>query len=90
MVYSSVNAYSITECRGGKICIPLLACPYTQELKQKAAGAASPYSLEFFHFYPVAGVLIVIPSHLIHHVVPFREENKTRISISFECCYGTD
>ena len=60
------------------------------QLKQKAAGAASPYSLEFFHFYPVAGVLIVIPSHLIHHVVPFREENKTRISISFECGYGTD
>ena len=47
---------------------------------------ASPYSIEHYHFYPVAGVLIIFPAHLIHTVTPFKSQ-KTRISISFCCSY---
>ena len=38
------------------------------------------------HVYPTAGVLILFPSHLSHMVTPFKED-KTRISISFNCFY---
>ncbi len=36
------------------------------------------------HIYPTAGVLLLFPSHLSHMVTPFKED-KTRISISFNC-----
>ena len=36
------------------------------------------------HLYPTAGVLILFPAHLTHMVTPFKED-KTRISISFNC-----
>ena len=45
-----------------------------------------PYNISFYYLYPVAGLLAIMPSHLIHHVLPFRED-KTRISISFVCKY---
>ena len=60
------------------------------QLKKPSTGEPSPYGLEFYHFYPTAGVLIVMPSYLIHHVSPFMDENKTRVSISFVGRYGTN
>jgi len=74
---------------GGSLCLQDPAYGQNIQLKFKRYENPSPYTLEFFHFYPVAGVLIVMPSHLIHHVTPFKED-KTRISISFVCKYGTN
>ena len=75
---------------GGSLCLQDPAYGQNIQLKFKQSlGNPSPYTLEFLHFYPVAGVLIIMPSHLIHHVTPFKED-KTRISISFVCKYGTN
>ena len=74
---------------GGSLCLQDPAYGQNIQLKFKPSDNPSPYTLEFFHFYPVAGVLIVMPSYLIHHVTPFKDD-KTRISISFVCKYGTD
>ena len=74
---------------GGSLCLQDPAYGQNIQLKFKPSDNPSPYTLEFFHFYPVAGVLIVMPSYLIHHVTPFKED-KTRISISFVCKYGTN
>ena len=74
---------------GGSLCLQDPAYGQNIQLKFKPSANPSPYTLEFFHFYPVAGVLIVMPSYLIHHVTPFKED-KTRISISFVCKYGTN
>ena len=71
-------------------CITFQDPSYGRKIQLEHSGLASPYSLEFYHLYPTPGVLIVMPSYLIHHVSPFTEENKTRISISFVCKYGTD
>ena len=71
-------------------CITFQDPSYGRKIQLAHQGLASPYSLEFYHLYPIPGVLIVMPSYLIHHVSPFTEENKTRISISFVCKYGTD
>ena len=72
---------------GGSLCLQDPA--YGQKIQLEKNPNPSPYTLEFLHVYPVAGVLIVMPSHLIHHVTPFKED-KTRISISFVCKYGTN
>tara|TARA_Y100001938_G_scaffold138267_1_gene203476 strand:- start:34 stop:702 length:669 start_codon:yes stop_codon:yes gene_type:complete len=72
---------------GGSLC--LQDPSYGQKIQLEKSPNPSPYTLEFLHVYPVAGVLIVMPSHLIHHVTPFKED-KTRISISFVCKYGTN
>ena len=72
---------------GGSLCLQDPA--YSQKIQLEKITNPSPYTLEFLHFYPVAGVLIIMPSHLIHHVTPFKED-KTRISISFVCRYGTN
>ena len=66
-------------------CITFQDPAYGKKIQLPKGENPSPYTLEFFHLYPTAGVLVVMPSHLIHHVTPFREENKTRISISFVC-----
>jgi len=47
--------------------------------KKKEPG---PYSLENYHLYPTAGVLVIFPAYLFHTVCPFKDK-KTRVSISF-------
>ena len=71
-------------------CITYQDPAYGQKIQLEKADEVSPYSLEFYHLYPTAGVLLIMQSHLIHHVTPFKEKNKTRISISFCCSYGTN
>mgnify|MGYP001207344959 CR=1 FL=1 len=46
----------------------------------------TPYTIDCYHTYPVASMLILFPSYLIHTVTPFKETKK-RISISFACNY---
>tara|TARA_R100001082_G_scaffold52795_1_gene28798 strand:+ start:279 stop:950 length:672 start_codon:yes stop_codon:yes gene_type:complete len=48
-----------------------------------------PYTIDAYYTYPVAGLLIVFPSYLIHTVTPFTENIK-RASISFTADYGTN
>mgnify|MGYP001229997611 FL=1 len=47
----------------------------------------SAYNLDAYYTYPVAGLLIVFPSYLTHAVLPFREEQTKRLSISFTAVY---
>ena len=42
------------------------------------------------HIYPTSGVLVLFPTFLIHSVLPFRESNRKRFSISFGFSYGND
>ena len=44
------------------------------------------FNLDAYYTYPVAGLLIIFPSYLIHTVTPFRK-NMKRISISFTAKY---
>ena len=53
----------------------------------RKGGKPNAYTLDAYHTYPVAGLLIIFPSYLIHCVTPFKEKLK-RISISFTANYG--
>ena len=61
---------------------------YAIKTHLEAVDEISPYNMGHYSFYPVAGVLVIFPSYLIHLVTPFKED-KTRVSISFCCRYGT-
>ena len=58
-------------------------------LKSKLIKEEKPcaYNLDAYYTYPVAGLLIIFPSYLIHTVTPFTENIK-RVSISFTADYG--
>ena len=62
---------------------------YATKTHLDAVDEISPYNMGHYCFYPVAGVLIIFPSYLVHMVTPFKED-KTRVSISFCCNYGTN
>ena len=47
----------------------------------------SPYTFDTYFTYPIAGLLILFPSYIIHTVTPFKE-NMKRVSISFVLNYG--
>ena len=44
------------------------------------------FNLSAYYTYPIAGLLIIFPSYLLHAVTPFRKKMK-RISISFTANY---
>lgn len=52
-------------------------------------GAETPYTTSMYHMYPTSGVLVLIPTYLIHTVIPFKED-KERVSISFAFHYKFD
>tara|TARA_A200000113_G_scaffold193461_1_gene183075 strand:+ start:536 stop:1210 length:675 start_codon:yes stop_codon:yes gene_type:complete len=52
----------------------------------KSNIAPTAYNLDTYYMYPVAGLLILFPSYLIHTVTPFTEDMK-RVSISFTADY---
>ena len=62
---------------------------YGQKIRLVEGDDVSPFTVQHYHLYPVAGLLAVFPSHLIHTVTPFKDK-KVRVSISFVCKYGTD
>lgn len=45
-----------------------------------------PFTIDHYHYYPVSGTLVLIPSYLIHSVLPFQGKGE-RVSISFCCLY---
>ena len=45
-----------------------------------------PYTMDHYHYYPIAGTLVLMPSYLMHSVLPFKGKGE-RISISFSCQY---
>ena len=62
---------------------------YGQKIRLEEGDDVSPFTVQHYHLYPVAGLLAVFPAHLIHTVTPFKDK-KVRVSISFVCKYGTD
>ena len=62
---------------------------YGQKIRLEEGDDISPFTVQHYHLYPVAGLLAVFPAHLIHTVTPFKDK-KVRVSISFVCKYGTD
>ena len=55
---------------------------------RKINDAPTAYNLDAYYTYPVAGILIIFPSYLIHTVTPFTEKMQ-RLSISFTADYTT-
>ena len=47
----------------------------------------SPYTFDCYYTYPIAGLLVLFPSYIIHTVTPFKDDKK-RVSISFVLDYG--
>ncbi len=47
----------------------------------------SPYTFDCYYTYPIAGLLVLFPSYIIHTVTPFKDDQK-RVSISFVLDYG--
>tara|TARA_A200000159_G_C7258331_1_gene311939 strand:+ start:254 stop:925 length:672 start_codon:yes stop_codon:yes gene_type:complete len=61
---------------------------YSQKTKLvKDCDNPSPYTFDTYYTYPIAGLLILFPSYIIHTVTPFKE-NMKRVSISFVLNYG--
>ena len=61
---------------------------YSQKTKLvKDCDNPSPYTFDTYYTYPIAGLLILFPSYIIHTVTPFKEDMK-RVSISFVLNYG--
>ena len=46
------------------------------------------HTVSSMHVYPHAGLLVLFPTYLVHTVTPFKEQDRKRISISFEFSYG--
>ena len=61
---------------------------YSQKTKLvKDCDNPSPYTFDTYYTYPIAGLLILFPSYIIHTVTPFKQDMK-RVSISFVLNYG--
>ncbi len=53
----------------------------------KDSNNPSPYTFDCYYTNPIAGLLVLFPSYIIHTVTPFKQDMK-RVSISFVLDYG--
>lgn len=60
---------------------------YGLKTKLKRKKTQTPYTLDHYHYHPVSGTLVLMPSYLIHSVIPFQGKTE-RVSISFSCKYN--
>ena len=61
---------------------------YGLKCRLRRAKKRNAFTSDQYYTYPVAGVLLIFPSYLIHAVLPFREKQTKRLSISFTAVYG--
>ena len=73
--------------RGGSVYFQDPSYGLKNRLKTKKRNA---FTSVHYYTYPVAGVLIIFPSYLVHAVLPFKEKETKRLSISFMAVYGED
>tara|TARA_B100001287_G_scaffold230769_1_gene201433 strand:- start:1109 stop:1783 length:675 start_codon:yes stop_codon:yes gene_type:complete len=61
---------------------------YGLKCRLRRAKKRNAFTSDQYYTYPVAGVLLIFPSYLIHAVLPFRDKQTKRLSISFTAVYG--
>ena len=68
-------------------CLTIQDPSYGMKTKLRKKKQYKAFTADHYHYYPVAGTLVLMPSYLVHSVLPFQGEGE-RVSISFSCDYG--
>jgi hypothetical protein len=83
----SLQAGAFDGSMGG--CLVIQDPSYGMKTKINKKATISPFTVDHYHYYPIAGTLVLLPPYLVHSVLPFTGKDTQRISISFSCQYNS-